>query len=141
MKVIDNIFEKLNFFESDDEGENVSSRDSGHTVVGNTVQKPEPVVQAMKGPKVVSIHQNSQFKMVVVQPNNLEDAKEICDYLKDKKPVVVNIDIEGIQSEMPQRILDFLSGCVYALDGSIETVTKGIYVVVPNNVDITNQIR
>lgn len=139
MKVIDNLFEKLNFFESDDDGEN--SRDSEHTVVGNTVQKSEPVVQTMKGPKVVSIHQNSQFKMVVVQPNNLEDAKEICDYLKDKKPVVVNIDIDGLQNEMPQRILDFLSGCVYALDGSIETVTKGIYVVVPNNVDITNQIK
>jgi len=135
MGMLDKIIQKLGF-------------DDDETEIGETqpIKKEDNKIQPIvptnnRSPKVVPIHQNQQFKMVVLQPSNLEDAKEICDYLKDKKPVVVNIDLEGMQLEMPQRILDFLSGCVYALDGSIETVTKGIYVVVPSNVDISNHIK
>jgi cell division inhibitor SepF len=140
MGVFDSLMRKMGLDDPDeveiDEVEVRDPRDARNIepVVSKPYNKPTPA-------KVVSIHQNQQYKMMVVQPSNLEDAKEICDYLKDKKPVVVNIDIQGLKNEMPQRILDFLSGSVYALDGTIETVTKGIYVVVPSNVDITNQIK
>lgn len=84
--------------------------------------------------KVVNIHSNSQFKVVIMQPETFDDARDICDHLKNKKPVIVNL--ETISKETAQRVIDFLSGSVYALDGDIQKVSAGIFLVAPNNVDV-----
>lgn len=84
--------------------------------------------------KVVNIHSNNQFKVVIMQPETFDDARDICDHLKNKKPVVVNL--ESISKETAQRVVDFLSGSVYALDGDIQKVSAGIFLVAPNNVDV-----
>lgn len=84
--------------------------------------------------KVVNIHTNNQFKVVIMQPETFDEARDICDHLKNKKPVVVNL--ETISKETAQRIVDFLSGSVYALDGDIQKVSAGIFLVAPNNVDV-----
>jgi cell division inhibitor SepF len=89
--------------------------------------------------KVVNIHTQQQFKVVVMNPENFEDAREITEHLKNKKPVVINL-IE-IEKEFAQRILDFLSGAVCSLDGSIQKVAQGIFVVAPNNVDIMGEFK
>ncbi len=89
--------------------------------------------------KVVNIHTANQFKMVVSQPDTFDDAQEICDHLKNKKPVVINL--EGIEKQDAQRIIDFLSGSVYALDGSIQKVSGDIFVIAPNNVDVSGDLR
>lgn len=89
--------------------------------------------------KVVNIHSASQFKVVVAQPENYDEAQDICDHLKNKKPVVVNL--EKVEKEVAQRIVDFLSGAVYSLDGSIQKVTSGIFLVAPNNVDIMGDFK
>jgi len=84
--------------------------------------------------KVVNIHSNNQFKVVIMQPETFDDARDVCDHLKNKKPVVVNL--ESISKETAQRVVDFLSGSVYALDGDIQKVSAGIFLVAPNNVDV-----
>jgi cell division inhibitor SepF len=84
--------------------------------------------------KVVNIHSASQYKLVVMQPENFEDAQNIGDHLKNKKPIVVNL--EGLEKESARRVVDFLSGAVYALDGSIQRVSANIFIIAPNNVDI-----
>lgn len=84
--------------------------------------------------KVVNIHTNQQFKMVVVHPESFEDTQDICDHLKNKKPVVVNV--EDIETEQARRIIDFLSGSIYALDGNIQKVSSNIFIVAPSNVNI-----
>lgn len=89
--------------------------------------------------KVVNIHSSSQFKVVVMQPEDFEDARDICDHLKNKKPVIINL--EEIQKECAQRIVDFLSGAVYALDGEIQKVSSGIFLIAPNNVDIMGEFK
>lgn len=89
--------------------------------------------------KVVNIHSNSQFKVVIMQPENIDDAQDICDHLKDKKPVVINL--VDVEKEAAQRIVDFLSGSVYALDGNIQKVAMGIFLVAPNNVDIMGDFK
>jgi len=88
--------------------------------------------------KVVNIHSGNQFKMVVSQPNTFEDAKDICDHLKSNKPVVINL--EGIEKHDAQRIIDFLSGSIYALDGSIQKVSCDIFVIAPNNVEVSGDL-
>lgn len=89
--------------------------------------------------KVVNIHSNSQFKVVIMQPENFDDARDICDHLKNKKPVIVNL--EEIGKDTAQRVVDFLSGSVYALDGDIQKISAGIFLIAPNNVDIMSEFK
>lgn len=89
--------------------------------------------------KVVNIHSPSQFKVVIVQPETFEEAQNICDHLKNKKPVVVNL--EGLEKESARKILDFLSGAVYALDGNIQKVSANIFLIAPYNVDIMGDFK
>jgi cell division inhibitor SepF len=89
--------------------------------------------------KVVNIHSANQFKVVIMQPEAFDDAQDICDHLKNKKPIVINL--EGVEKEGAQRIIDFLSGSVYALDGNIQKVSAGIFLIAPNNVDIMGDFK
>lgn len=107
----------------------------------NAVTQPQFLGSSSKKQqsKVVNIHSTSQFKVVIMQPESFDDAQDICDHLKSKKPVVVNL--EDIEKELAQRIIDFLSGSVYALDGNIQKVSNGIFLIAPNNVDIMSDFK
>lgn len=89
--------------------------------------------------KVVNIHSSSQLKVVVVQPQNIDDAQEICDHLKNQKPIIVNL--EELDKDTAQRVVDFLSGSVYSLDGNIQKVSSTIFLIAPNNVDVMGNLK
>lgn len=84
--------------------------------------------------RVVNINTTAQLKVVVMQPMSYNDAPEIVDHLKEKKPVVVNL--EKLEKGVASKIFDFLSGSVYALDGSMQQVSAGILLIVPNTMGI-----
>ena len=69
--------------------------------------------------KVVSMPQaqTNAIKMVISQPTSFEQSDEICSFLKEKKSVIVNL--EYVNKDVARRIVDFISGGVYALDGYI----------------------
>ncbi|MDD4493378.1 MAG: cell division protein SepF, partial [Eubacteriales bacterium] len=89
--------------------------------------------------KVVNIHTTTNFKVVILNPQNFEQARDITDNLKNNKPVVVNV--EGLEKNLAQRIVDFLSGSVYALNGNIQKVANCIFLIAPQNVDIQGGIK
>ncbi|MEA4815743.1 MAG: cell division protein SepF [Lachnospiraceae bacterium] len=89
--------------------------------------------------QVVSIHTNVQMQVVIIKPECYEDAQEICDQIKSKKPVVVNL--EKVEYPIAQRIMDFLSGTCYSLDGSIQRVANNIFIIAPENVDISGDFK
>ncbi|MDQ2086620.1 cell division protein SepF [Herbivorax sp. ANBcel31] len=105
------------------------------------IEKPQFIKPLNKKPqnKVVNIHSTSQFKVIVLQPENFDDAKDVCDHLKNKKPIVVNLG--NVQKDVAQRIVDFLSGSIYGLDGNIQKVSNDIFIVAPHNVDIMSHIK
>ncbi|HWQ05884.1 MAG: cell division protein SepF [Clostridiaceae bacterium] len=74
------------------------------------------------------------MKMIVYHPVSYEDTQSIIDNLKNRKPVIVNM--EELEIDTAQRILDFLSGAVYALNGTMCKISRGIFVVAPNNYDV-----
>lgn len=74
------------------------------------------------------------MKMIVYHPVSYEDTQNIIDNIKNRKPVIVNM--EELEIECAQRILDFLSGAVYALNGTMSKISRGIFVVAPNNCDV-----
>ena len=89
--------------------------------------------------KIVNLHAASHIKVVIVSPSDFDDAQEICDHLKNKKPVIVNL--EELEKNCAQRIIDFLSGSLYALDGTIQKVSGAIYLAAPCNVDVLNELK
>ncbi len=84
--------------------------------------------------KVVNIHTTTQLKVVVLQPTTYNDATEITDHLREKKPVVVNL--EKLDKDSARKIVDFLSGAVYALTGKMQKVANGIILLVPSTMGI-----
>lgn len=90
-------------------------------------------------PQVYSINTNVQMQVVIIKPSCYEDAQEICDQVKTKRPVVVNL--EKVEYPIAQRIMDFLSGTCYSLEGSIQRVANNIFIIAPANVDISGDFK
>ena len=93
-----------------------------------------------KNNKIVSMPQTQSqaIKMVISQPTTFEQSDEICSFLKEKKSVIVNL--EYVNKDVARRIVDFISGGVYALDGYIQKVSNSIFLVAPSNYEITNEM-
>jgi len=90
-------------------------------------------------PKVVPMPSSgSRMQMLLFQPSNLEDAECIIDSLKARKPVVMNLD--DMDVETAQRILDYVGGAVYTINGDLKKVARSIFVVAPPNVEVSPSI-
>ena len=81
---------------------------------------------------------SSSVRVVISQPNSYEQASEICEHLKEKKSIIVNL--EYVNKDVARRIIDFMSGAVYALDGNIQKISNSIFLIAPYNYEITNEI-
>ena len=88
--------------------------------------------------KVVNMPQVQQVKMVISQPTNFEQAANICDLLKQKKSVIVNL--EYVNKDVARRIIDVISGAVHALDGHMQKISNSIVLIAPFNYDIENEM-
>lgn len=90
--------------------------------------------------KVVAMPQaqSNAIKMVISQPTSFEQSDEICSFLKEKKSVIVNL--EYVNKDVARRIVDFISGGVYSLDGYIQKISNSIFLVAPANYEITNEM-
>ena len=88
--------------------------------------------------KVVGMPGVQQVKVIISQPNTFEQSEEICEHLKEKKSIIVNL--EYVNKDVARRIIDFISGAVYALDGNIQKISNSIFLVAPFNYEITNEV-
>lgn len=89
--------------------------------------------------KVLNLNSSYSSKVVIVSPKNINDAKDICDHLRANRSIVLNV--EDVEIPTAQRIVDFLSGAVYSLDGNIQKVSAGIFLATPNSVDILGDVK
>lgn len=128
------IFSKIGemFFGDEEEFE------EGEDFLEPTPYRSEPAL-VRKGNKVVNINATTKLEVAVIQPENYEDAGEIADQLKKKKAVVINL--EFLDKDNAVKVLDFISGVVYALDGNIQKVSGGIFLIAPYNVSITSDVK
>lgn len=83
---------------------------------------------------LVSLPGQKQVKVVVVEPRSFEEVQSIADHLKSRRPIILNLEVTD--KEQAQRILNFLSGCIYALGGEMQRISNGIFFFAPSNVDI-----
>ncbi|MGA8943181.1 MAG: cell division protein SepF [Thermoactinomyces sp.] len=87
---------------------------------------------------IVSLHTQKNIRMVLFEPRTYEESPEIADHLKSHRPVVVNLQL--VRRDQGLRIIDFLSGTVYALGGNIQKLGNNIFICTPANVDIQGTI-
>jgi cell division inhibitor SepF len=103
-----------------------------------TYEEETAYEQPKKKAKVVNIHSAAYAKIMLCQPYSYDDAQTVIDHLKNRRPVVLNL--EALDGAMAQRILDFTSGAAYALDGNVQKVSKSIFIVVPSNIELSGNI-
>ncbi|WP_226001941.1 cell division protein SepF [Paenibacillus sp. BJ-4] len=91
-----------------------------------------------KGNNVVSIHSQKNVKVVLYEPRSYDEAQEIADHIRSHRTVVVNL--QRIRKDQALRIIDFLSGTVYALSGGISKIGNNIFLCTPDTVEIQGSI-
>ena len=77
-------------------------------------------------------------KMILLEPRAYSESQQIADHLKKRDSVVVNL--KRVTSDQAKRIIDFLSGCIYAIGGTMQKVGVGIYLCAPKNVNVQGKI-
>lgn len=125
----------MSFFGLQDEEEDAIKHK--HVEYSEDPESNHSDVRKHKG-NIVSIHSQKTVRVILNEPMNYEDTQEIADHLRSRRSVVVNLHRAG--SDQAVRIVDFLSGTVYALNGSISKVGHNIFLCTPDTVEIQGSI-
>ena len=78
-------------------------------------------------------------EVVLFRPGSFNDTSKAADDLRNRKAVIVNM--ENVDKAMARRVVDFLSGCVYALDGDVKKIAQSAYLFCPHNMDIVGDLE
>lgn len=78
---------------------------------------------------------NVKMRVIVIEPKSFDDAQQVANCLREKKPVVINF--ENTDADDARRIIDFISGTTYALNGEIKKVGHNVFFCAPSNVNVT----
>lgn len=105
-------------------------------------QKAKPA-RTSNPSKLVSINSRnnnrSSNQVYVIKPQEFNEAQRVTDYLKEGRTIVINM--EGIEVHAAQRIIDFIGGACYALDGSLQAISANIFIAAPRNIDVSGDLR
>ena len=82
--------------------------------------------------------EDGSSKMILLEPRAYSESQQIADYLKSRNTVVVNL--KRVTGDQAKRIVDFLSGTIYAIGGDIQKIGGGIFLCTPNNVNVQGKI-
>ena len=77
--------------------------------------------------------------MKVITPQTFNEAQIVADFLKEGKTIVVTLD--GIEIGQAPRIIDFIGGASFAVDGSLKAISNNIFIVAPGNIEVSGDLR
>ena len=98
------------------------------------ITKPMPKTPVSTIGERDSMNGSGQFRMVVIEPKNLDECKKLVDNMRAFKPIIVNL--ERVETDMARKMFDFLNGATYALEGNAQKINQNIYIFAPKNVNI-----
>lgn len=120
-----------------DEFDNEENMDAGMdqtTDSMNNVQQPAGMSGMSSMGSGISLSSGTALELKVVKPQSFESVPQIADHLLNKRTVVLNL--ENTNKETARRLIDFLSGVAYSIDGALKKVATNTYIISPSNVDI-----
>ena len=90
--------------------------------------------------RVIPFHgrQEEGESVKVIKPQEFNEAQIVADFLKEGKTIVVNL--EGIEISQAQRIIDFIGGASFAVDGSLKAISNNIFIVAPGNIEVSGDL-
>ena len=113
------------------------SKNSSYDEEEDEPEQPRPRFLNRNSSKVVPMRRG--MEVCLVKPTCMEDSKEICDYLLAGKAVVLNM--EGIHTEVAQRIIDFASGATYSMNGNLQKISNYIFIATPESVELSGDFQ
>lgn len=140
MRLTDN--EDDGYFGPDDEYEEVrparkslfAAKEEEEDIDDQEDQKPRFFSRSSK-----VVPMRKAMEVSLIKPTSIEDAREICDYLLAGKAVVLNM--EGIHTEVAQRIIDFTSGATYSMNGNLQKISSYIFIATPESVELSGDFQ
>lgn len=132
--------EEIDSFEEEQEERPVRRRSP---LFGNAAEEapaysaPKPTGTSAFSGQVVSM--GNKQEVVLFHPANFNDTSKAADDLRNRKAVIVNM--ENVDKAMARRVVDFLSGCAYALDGKVKKVAQSTYLFCPHNMEVIGDLE
>ena len=116
--------------------------DSEYPVERNTALQPSftetnPIRKNRSNLRVLPQAKSGAHEVVVIEPRAFNESISIVEALKDKKTVILNLQL--LDRENSQRIVDFISGCTHALDGSQKKIGDNVFIFTPSNINISQE--
>ena len=115
-------------FDSAESIELQSLAEGGRTYNEEPVRKPTVISSPMTGAAV-------KQEIVVFQPNTFGEAQQVAEHIKARKTVIINM--KKTDKELGKRIIDFLSGINYAVDGNVQKIADNIFLFAPAHIEVT----
>lgn len=103
----------------------------------NQVQDSKTKSDDRPNAKIVSLNKKKNYKLIFHSPDSYNEVKNVVDDLKDRSPIILNI--EGLEKNQARRILDFISGAVYGINGSVQKVGSDVFLFTPSNIQIDGE--
>ena len=110
--------------------------DFGFTPV--PVSAPSTPASGFSG-QILNMNATNKQEVVLFRPGTFNDTSKAADDLRNRKAVIVNM--ENVDKAMARRVVDFLSGCVYALDGDVKKIAQSAYLFCPHNMEISGDLE
>jgi len=128
------------YVEDDPYGENFGSDKNVTTAETEDVEIPAENTSAPKSALGISGQDDSVVELKVVRPETFANVTEIADYLLNHCTVVLNL--EATNADDANRLIDFLAGVAYSIDGQFKNIANNTYIITPCNVDVADtQVR
>ncbi len=150
MKIIDKVCGKIGLIDSDEEKKLKEEIEQEEQEVEEEDEEEVSKFERSEGQPEVSARNvvdftsaasarenggNLKMKVIVIEPQTFEDAQQVAYCLRAKRPVVINF--ENTDGDDARRIIDFISGTTYALNGEIKKVGHDVFFCAPSNVNVT----
>ena len=131
-------------YDSDEEEEDEEEDDEPHKPILSLRRKKKEVSDSEefdgKQGRVIQFHGKEEGESVkVIRAQTFNEAQIVAEFLKEGKTIVVNL--EGIEIGKAQRIIDFIGGASFAVDGSLKAISNNIFIVAPGNIEVTGDLR
>ena len=91
------------------------------------------------GGQILSMSNGSKQEVVLFHAKAFDDAAKAADELRNRRAVILNM--ENVDKALTRRVVDFLSGCVYALDGQVKKIAQSTYLFCPHSMDIVGDLE
>ena len=115
-----------------------SSQSASAYTAPASAPKAAPISSGFSG-QVLNMNSGSKQEVVLFHAKAFDDAAKAADELRSRRAVILNM--ENVDKALTRRVVDFLSGCVYALDGKVKKIAQCTYLFCPHSMDIVGDLE